>query len=186
MAGSDKIAKHIHLPFQSGSSRVLKAMNRSYDRERYLSLVELARSYMPDIVLTSDVIVGFPGETEEDFLETMSLVESVRFDALFTFIYSKRPGTPAASYPDPATREEKQDRFDRLIALQNSVSEEKHRAYIGKTERVLIDGEDNGLLTSRTDGGRLVRLEGDNSLIGSFREVKITGSNTWALSGELI
>ena len=116
----------------------------------------------------------------------MSLVESVRFDALFTFIYSKRPGTPAASYPDPATREEKQDRFDRLIALQNSVSEEKHRAYIGKTERVLIDGEDNGLLTSRTGGGRLVRLEGDNSLIGSFREVKITGSNTWALSGELI
>ncbi len=186
MAECEKISKHIHLPFQSGSTRILKAMNRSYDRERYLSLVKLARSYMPDIVLTSDVIVGFPGETEEDFLETLSLVGEVRFDALFTFIYSKRPGTPAAAFPDPATRAEKQDRFDRLVALQNSVSEEKHAAYIGKAERVLIDGEDNGLLTSRTDGGRLVRLCGSSELIGQFREVRITGSNTWALTGELI
>ncbi len=186
MARCDKVAKQLHLPFQSGSSRVLSAMNRRYTREEYLALIDLARSYMPDIVLTSDVIVGFPGETEEEFEETMTLVDRVKFDALFTFIYSRRPGTPAASMPDPFTREDKQKRFDRLIALQTEISEKKHASYIGKTERVLIDGTEGSTLTGRTDGGRLVRLSGDESLIGSFRNVKITGSNTWALSGELI
>ncbi len=186
MAKCEKCARHIHLPFQSGSNRVLSAMNRRYTREDYLELVKKARSYMPDVVITSDVIVGFPGETEEEFEETLSLVEEVRFDALFTFIFSPRAGTPAASMPDPYTREQKQRRFDRLVELQNRVSEEKHRAYIGSTARVLVDGEEGEVLTARTSGGRLVRLKGDRSLIGTFQNVRITDSNTWALYGELI
>jgi tRNA-2-methylthio-N6-dimethylallyladenosine synthase len=186
MARCDKVAKQLHLPFQSGSTRVLKAMNRRYTREDYLRLIEMARSYMPDIVLTSDVIVGFPGETDEEFEDTLSLVDEVKFDALFTFIYSKRTGTPAATMPDPATKADKQRRFDRLLALQNGISEEKHKAYIGKELRVLVDGKDGEVLTSRTNGGRLVRLPGSDSLIGSYQNVKITGSNTWALSGELV
>ena len=185
MAKSKKAARHLHLPFQSGSNRVLSAMNRHYTRERYLELVDMARSYMPDIVLTSDVIVGFPGETYEDFQQTLSLVEQVRFDALFTFIYSKRPGTPAASLPDPAGRDEKQAWFDSLLSLQNSISEEKHAAYAGTLQRVLVDGEEREYLTGRTDGGRLVRLHGRPELIGSFQNVRITHSNTWALFGEL-
>ena len=185
MARCEKCARHIHLPFQSGSDRVLEAMNRRYTREGYLELVGMARRYMPDVVLTSDVIVGFPGETEAEFEETLSLIEEVRFDALFTFIFSPRVGTPAAGMPDPFTREEKQRRFDRLVEAQNAISEEKHREYVGKTARVLVDGREGELLTSRTSGGRLVRFPGDPALIGSFRDVRITGSSTWALNGEL-
>ena len=186
MAKCEKCARHIHLPFQSGSNRVLSAMNRRYTREDYLELIRTARRLMPDVVITSDVIVGFPGETEEEFEETLSLVEEVRFDALFTFIFSPRRGTPAASMPDPFTREEKQRRFDRLIELQNSVSEEKHRSYVGSVQRVLIDGAEGECLTSRTSGGRLVRLKAGGEKIGSFQNVRITGSNTWALYGEII
>ena len=185
MARCEKCARHIHLPFQSGSDRVLEAMNRRYTREGYLELVGMARRYMPNVVLTSDVIVGFPGETEEEFEDTLSLIEEVRFDALFTFIFSPRVGTPAAGMPDPFTREEKQRRFDRLVEAQNAISEEKHREYVGKTARVLVDGREGELLTSRTSGGRLVRFPGDPALIGSFRDVRITGSSTWALNGEL-
>ena len=141
MAECEKCAHHIHLPVQSGSDRVLKAMNRHYDRAKYLEEVALARRYMPDLVLTTDIIVGFPGETEEEFAETLSLCEQVRFDAMFTFIYSKRVGTPAASLPDPYTRAEKQKRFDALTALANRISAEKHAAYEGQTLRVLVDGE---------------------------------------------
>jgi tRNA-2-methylthio-N6-dimethylallyladenosine synthase len=185
MARCKKAAHHIHLPFQSGNDRVLKAMNRHYDRAHYLELIDMARSFMPDVVLTSDVIVGFPGETDEEFEDTLTLVERVRYDALFTFIYSKRGGTPAATMDDPYTREDKQRRFDKLIALQNSISEEKHAAYIGTHQRVLIDGEEGEYLTSRTNGGRLARLKGDKSLIGTFQNTIITSSNTWALFGEL-
>ncbi len=186
MASSDKIAKHIHLPFQAGNDRVLRAMNRSYTSAQYLELVDYARSVMPQIVLTSDVIVGFPGETEEEFEDTLRLIERVRYDALFTFIYSPRVGTPAASMPDPATRAEKQVWFDRLVAAQNRISEEKHRAYIGSVQRCLIDGRDGDMLTARTDGNRLVRLQGDDSLIGTFGNVKITDGGTWSLTGERI
>ncbi len=185
MASSPKIAKQLHLPFQSGSSRVLKAMNRHYDREHYLSLVEYAKRVMPDLVLTSDVIVGFPGETAEEFEETLTLIAAVRFDALFTFIFSPRVGTPAAQMDDPTPKEEKNRRFDRLCALQNSISEEIHKAYIGKTLRCLIDGSDEEYLTARTEGGRLVRLKGDSSRIGTFANVTITASNTWSLTGTL-
>ena len=186
MAANPKIAKQLHLPFQSGSSRVLKAMNRHYDRQTYLERVLYAKKKMPDLVLTSDVIVGFPGETEEEFEQTISLIQQVRYDSLFTFIFSPRPGTPAASMDDPTPKEEKNRRFDRLCQVQNSISEEIHKSYVGKTFRCLIDGQDKNYLTARTEGGRLVRLLGDTNLIGSFRNVTITGSNTWSLTGELL
>ncbi len=185
MAASPKIARQLHLPFQSGSSRVLKAMNRHYNREQYLALVEYAKSVMPDLVLTSDVIVGFPGETEEEFQQTLSLIQQVRYDALFTFIFSPRTGTPAASMDDPTSKEEKNRRFDRLCALQNAISEKIHREYVGKRLRCLVDGTDGSLLTARTEGGRLVRLSGDPALIGTFQHITVTGSTTWSLTGEL-
>ncbi len=185
MAAYPKIAKQLHLPFQSGSSRVLKAMNRHYDREKYLDTVNYAKSVMPDLVLTSDVIVGFPGETQEEFEETISLIQQVRYDALFTFIFSPRGGTPAAKMEDPTPKAEKNRRFDRLCAVQNQISEEIHSGYVGKTFRCLIDGKDKDLLTARTEGGRLVRLAGEDSLIGSFRHITITGSTTWSLTGSL-
>ena len=185
MAKYDKIAKQLHLPFQSGSSRVLKAMNRHYDRETYLEKVRYAKQVMPSLVLTSDVIVGFPGETEEDFAQTLSLIEQVHYDSLFTFIFSPRPGTPAASMEDPTPKEEKNRRFDRLCALQNAISEQVHQNYVGKTMRCLVDGKDKDLLTARTEGGRLVRFQGCDSLIGSFQNLTITGATTWSLTGEL-
>ena len=185
MAKYPKIAKQLHLPFQSGSSRVLKAMNRHYDREKYLAAVNYAKSVMPELVLTSDVIVGFPGETEEEFEETLSLIEQVRYDALFTFIFSPRHGTPAASMDDPTSKEEKNRRFDRLCNLQNRISEEIHTGYIGKAVRCLVDGLDGDQLTSRTEGGRLVRFAGSTDLIGTYQTITITGSTTWSLIGTL-
>jgi len=188
MAECEKCAHHLHLPVQSGSSRVLRAMNRSYTREKYLDQVALARQYLPDLVLTTDIIVGFPGETPEEFEETLTLVNEVKYDAMFTFIYSPRVGTPAAKLPDPYTRAEKQVWFDRLLDLANTISAEKHKAYEGTTQRVLIDGADGRgewNLTARTKGGRLVHLKGDETLVGTFAEVNITDSNTWALYGTL-
>ena len=188
MAECEKCAHQLHLPVQSGSDRILKAMNRSYTREKYRQQVALARRYMPDLVLTTDIIVGFPGETEEEFADTLSLCEELRYDAMFTFIYSKRVGTPAASMPDPYTRADKQKHFDALTALSNRISGEKHREYEGKTLRVLIDGEtgrEEYNLSSRTNGGRLVHLKGDPAWIGRFADVTVTASNTWALYGEI-
>ena len=185
MARESKIAKQLHLPFQSGSSRVLKAMNRHYDREKYLEAVRYAKSVMPDLVLTSDVIVGFPGETEEEFEETISLIEEVRYDALFTFIFSPRHGTPAASMEDPTPKQEKNRRFDKLCAVQNEISEQIHAAYVGKAMRCLVDGKDGDQLTARTEGGRLVRFQGDDALIGTYQALTITDSTTWSLTGKL-
>ena len=188
MARCAHVAKQLHLPVQSGSSRVLKAMNRGYTREQYLEKVRYARSVMPELVLTSDIIIGFPGETEAEAMETVSLIKEVRYDALFTFIYSPRPGTPAARLPDPVSRAEKQVWFDKLLDAQNQISGELHRAYIGKTVRVLVDGESGDAewpLSSRTNGGRLVHLKGDPGWIGQYADVRITDSNTWALFGEI-
>ena len=186
MAANPKVAPHLHLPFQSGSSRVLRDMNRGYTREQYLGLIAALRARIPDIVLTSDVIVGFPGETQEEFEETLSLVREVRFDALFTFIFSPREGTPAANMPDPMPSEQKKANFQRLVDVQNEISAEAHRAYIGKTLLCLIDGEDSrGNLTGRTAGNRLVHLTGPTALIGTRRPVTITSATTWALGGEL-
>ena len=160
-------------------------MNRVYDRAGYLDKVRRLREAVPDVVITSDVIVGFPGETTEEFEETMTLIEEVRFDALFTFIYSPRVGTPAASMPDPMSREEKLKNFQRLVERQDQISEERHAAYIGKTVRCLVDGRDEKGLTARTPGNRLVRLEGEDALIGRFLPIRITGANKWSLFGEL-
>ena len=189
MARCSHVAKQLHLPVQSGNSRVLKAMNRGYTREKYLEKLRYARSVMPDLVLTSDIIIGFPGETEAEAMDTVSLVEEVRYDALFTFIYSPRPGTPAAKLPDPATREEKQVWFDKLLEVQNRISAEIHQGYVGKTVRVLVDaesGDERWPLQSRTAGGRLVHLTGDKSAIGQFVQARILDSNTWALFGEIV
>lgn len=188
MSQCEKCARHIHLPVQAGNDRVLKAMNRVYDSASYLEKAALARKYMPDVVLTSDIIVGFPGETGEEFEDTLRILETVRFDALFTFIFSPRVGTPAAGMDDPYTREEKQVRFDRLLEVQNRISEEKHAEYVGKTLRVLVDGESGDErynLTSRTGGGRLVHLKGSPALVGRMIKAKITDSRTWALFGEI-
>ena len=187
MARCGHVAKQLHLPFQSGNDRVLREMNRRYTREQYLDLVRHAKEKMPGLVLTSDIIIGFPGETEEEAMDTVSLVEEVGYDALFTFIYSPRPGTKAAAMPDPAPRSEKQKWFDKLCQAQNAISASLHAAYIGKTLRVLVDGRsDDGdyPLAGRTEGNRLVRLKGDEDLMKQFINVKITDSNTWALYGE--
>ena len=189
MAQCEKCSHQLHMPVQAGNDRILKVMNRGYTCEKYLAQVALARKYMPDLVLTTDIIVGFPNESEEEFEDTIKLVEQVRYDAMFTFIYSKRVGTPAAAMPDPYTREDKQRHFDRLTEVANRISGEKHKEYEGKTLRVLVDGEtgrDEYNLSSRTNGGRLVHLKGDKALIGRFVDVKITASNTWALYGEVV
>ena len=188
MAECEKCAHQLHLPVQSGNDNVLRRMNRCYNSEKYLGLVELARSYIPDLVITTDIIVGFPNESDEEFEDTIRLCEKVRYDAMFTFIYSKRKGTPAAEMPDPYAREEKQKHFDRLMDVSNRISAEKHKEYEGKTVRVLVDGEtgkEEYNLSSRTNGGRLVHLKGDKELIGKFVDVKIKSSNTWALYGEI-
>ena len=188
MARCEKVAPVLHLPFQAGNDRVLKVMNRRHTRAEYLEKIKALKALIPDIVLTSDIIVGFPGETAEEFEDTLKVLEEVRFDALFTFIYSPRHGTPAASMDDPMSREEKLANFNRLTALQDAISEEKHAAYTGKTLRCLIDGLSDDArygLTARPPGNRLVRVAGDPSALGQFREVKITGSNKWSLFGEL-
>ena len=189
MARCEKIAPVLHLPVQAGSDRVLKVMNRRHTIAQYLDKIRDLRSLIPDIVLTSDIIVGFPGETTPEFEETLKVLEEVRYDALFTFIYSPRVGTPAASMDDPMSREEKLANFNRLTALQDSISEEKHAAYIGKTVRCLLDGlsDDSRYdLTARTPGNRLVRVVGDPKALGQFRDVKITDANKWSLFGELV
>ena len=190
MARCDKVAPQLHLPVQSGSSRVLKAMNRHYDRETYLDEVRRLKELIPDIVLTSDIIVGFPGETQEEFEETLSLLEEVRFDSLFTFIFSPRVGTPAAKMDDPVPMEEKKKWFQRLLDTQNRISVEKHKEYIGRILPVLVEEENPAdavnNLNCRTDGWRLVHVPGDVSLLGQRKKVKITDCSTWSLFGEFV
>ena len=190
MARCDKVAPQLHLPVQSGSSRVLKAMNRHYDREIYLDEVRRLKALIPDIVLTSDIIVGFPGETQEEFEETLSLLEEVRFDSLFTFIFSPRVGTPAAKMDDPVPMEEKKKWFQRLLDTQNRISVEKHKEYIGRILPVLVEEENPAdavnNLNCRTDGWRLVHVPGDVSLLGQRKKVKITDCFTWSLFGEFV
>lgn len=190
MARCDKVAPQLHLPVQSGSSRVSKAMNRHYDRETYLDEVRRLKELIPDIVLTSDIIVGFPGETEAEFEETLSLLEEVRFDSLFTFIFSPRVGTPAAKMEDPVPMTEKKKWFQRLLDTQNRISVEKHKEYIGRILPVLVEEENPAdavnNLNCRTDGWRLVHVPGDVSLLGQRKKVKITDCSTWSLFGEFV
>ena len=188
-ARCEKGAPVLHLPFQAGNDRVLKVMNRRHTRGEYLEKISRLKEQIPDIVLTSDIIVGFPGETTREFEDTLKVLEEVRFDALFTFIFSPRPGTPAAEMDDPMPREEKLANFNRLTALQDKISEEKHAAYVGRTLRCLIDAPSDDArydFSARTPGNRLVRVAGSGARPGQFRDVRITDSNKWSLSGELV
>lgn len=186
MAECEKVEGHLHLPFQSGNDRVLKAMNRHYTREHYLEVVQYARSVMPDLSITSDIIVGFPGETHEEFLDTISLVQEVGFSSLYTFLYSPRAGTPAAELPDPFTHEEKQQWFEELQFAQSEVAERQSAATKGLAYKVLCEGRSkNGKLHGRTFGNSMVEFDGPDRLIGHFCRVRITEPLTWILKGEL-
>ena len=188
MAKSQKICHHLHLPVQCGSDRILQAMNRRYTVKQYLGLIDYARSVMPDISFTTDIIVGFPGETLEDFQGTLNLLKTVRYDSLFSFIYSKRVGTRAAELPDDTPHSVKSDRLQQLLALQRTIGEEVLSEYVGKTLRILVDGtgkSGEGYLTGRTDQFLIVDFPGDPSLMGQFVTVKITKALNWALLGEL-
>lgn len=184
----DKLCNYIHLPVQAGSSRVLKRMNRKYDRERYLDLVRKLRTAVPEITISTDIIVGFPGETEEDFQETLSLVKEVQYDSAFTFLYSIRKGTPAAEYEDQIPEDVKHERFNRLVDMINEGSAAKNAAYKGRVEKVLVEGmsKKNGeTLTGRTEGFKLVDFAGDKSLIGQIIDMEITEGKTFSLTGKI-
>ncbi len=185
----DKLCDYIHLPVQSGSSRILKAMNRKYDRDGYLRLVEKLRRAVPHITISTDIIVGFPSETEEDFRQTLELVKEVKYDSAFTFLYSRRTGTPAAEYEDQIPEDVKHERFERLVEAVNAVSASKNAAYVGRVEKVLVEGKskrDDRTLTGRTEGFKLVDFEGDESLIGSITDVEITEGKTFSLRGRAL
>ncbi len=187
MAECEKVCHQLHLPFQSGNNRVLKAMNRVYTREQYLSLIKRAKELMPDITLTSDIIVGFPGETYEEFLDTLSLVEEVQYNSLFTFIFSSRPGTPAEKMEDNVSREEKGRWFNELLNLQDEIGKKKQNEMLGKTYRVLCEEqtENEGVFTGHTDGNISVIFKADNSDIGKFLNVRIEEINN-VLKGTVI
>lgn len=187
MAKCDKVAKHLHLPFQSGNDRVLKEMNRHYDRKKYLSLIDYAYELMPDLSITSDVIVGFPGETYEEFCDTLSLIEYVKYTSLFTFIFSPRPGTKAAQMPDPISRKEKGEWFTQLTTLQEKIAAERTASMKDKVYKVLVEEQkEDGTLCARTQGNVIIEFEGDKALIGSFCFVKVTEPKTWILKGEYV
>ena len=186
MADCKKIAKHLHLPVQSGNDRVLKEMNRHYDRKKYLGLIDYAYEKMPGLSITSDIIVGFPGETYEEFKDTLSLLEYVKYTSLFTFIFSPRPGTKAFDMPDPVSRKEKGKWFSELTALQEKIAGERTAQMKDRVYRVLVEEEkENGLLAGRTEGNVIIEFSGDKSLIGEFAFVKVTEPKTWILKGEL-
>ena len=187
MAANEKIEKHFHLPLQSGDDAVLKAMNRHYTRESYLALVDYMRLKMPDIAITTDIIVGFPGETEEQFENTLDVLRRVRFDNIYSFIFSKRRGTPAEKMPDQVPDDVKKERFARLIELQNNISSEINGALIGHSVPVLVEGvskTDPTRLTGRTAGNKLVHFTGDEALIGKRIDLKITSAEAHSLFGE--
>lgn len=189
IAKSKHIEPHFHLPVQSGSDRILKAMNRHYDRARYLSIVKKLREKIPDIVLTTDIIVGFPGETEEDFEETLSLLREVSYDMVFSFIYSPREGTPAARMENAVPEEVQGERFRRMLLLQDEIAEKRAKPYLQKTVRVLVDAvskEKEGIYSGRTDGGKLVHFSATEKDIGEFRTVKILRADPYALHGEIV
>lgn len=185
---NDKICNNIHLPIQAGSNSVLKNMNRRYTREHYLGLIDMIRRYIPDCGITTDIMVGFPYETEEDFLDTMDIVEKVRFSTAFTFIYSVRKGTKAAEMPQ-IPYEIKQNRIKRLIARQNEITEEISKDYVGNVYEILVEGmqeKKKGYVVGRTESGRLVSAKGDESMIGEFKNVKITAVKNAHLLGEIL
>ncbi|MEG2038223.1 MAG: tRNA (N6-isopentenyl adenosine(37)-C2)-methylthiotransferase MiaB [Oscillospiraceae bacterium] len=187
IAACDKVCKHLHLPVQSGSDRILKQMNRHYDVRKYLDLVNYAKEKIPGLMLSSDIIVGFPGETYEDFLQTINLLKQVRYTNLYTFIYSARKGTKAAEMQDPIPYSDKSKWFREMLTVQDEIGIELYANKVGTTERVLIDGvgkSGDGYLTGRTGDNTIVELMGDKADIGSFADVKITKALKWAVFGE--
>lgn len=188
IAKNPKIARSLHLPLQSGSTRVLKLMNRGYSKEQYIALAEKIKERIPGVSLTADIIVGFPQETEEDFMDTLDVVEKVGFETSFMFMYSIRKGTKAAVMEGQIDDEVKKDRLHRLMSLQNSISKKLSMEYEGKTERVLVEGpskKNKDMLSSRTSTNKIVLFKGDPSLEGQFVNVKIKECKTWTLYGEL-
>ena len=189
MADSKHIARQFHLPMQSGSDRVLKAMNRHYDTEKYLGTVEYLREKIPDVTISSDIIVGFPGETEEDFEGTLDMLKKVRFDMTYSFIYSPRKDTPAAAMECQIPDEIKGERFNRLLAVQNDIALEKNKPMEGMTVRVLCDGpskNNDDVYSGRTEGNKIVLFDGNENDIGKFVDLKIVRAETFALYGEKI
>lgn len=189
MAECDKVCKHIHLPIQAGSNRILKKMNRKYTRESYIELVDKLRRHIPDIALSTDIIVGFPGETEEDFLQTMDIVEEIRYDSAFTFVYSPRRGTAAAKMKDEIGLEEKKHRLARLNELVAKISKEKNQEYLDRNVDVLVEDiskTNKEYLTGRTDTNKIVHFRGSYDLIGKFVTVKITEARAWSLEGKVL
>ena len=185
----DKLCKNIHLPVQSGSSRILKEMNRKYTKEQYLELVRKLKKAVPDITMSTDIIVGFPGETEEDFEETLDLVRTVRYDSAFTFLYSIRKGTPAEKYENQVPEEVKHERFNRLVDLVNSISAEKNALYKGTVQKVLVEGasaRNSKTLAGRTDGFKLVNFPGCREMVGKTIDVEITEGKTFSLEGKVV
>ena len=188
IAAQPKICKHLHLPVQCGSDRLLVQMNRHYTVEHYLELIEYARKKVPGITFSSDIIVGFPGETEEDFQKTLELVQKVGYMQLFTFIYSKRTGTKAADMPDPTPRKEKTDRMTRLLKAQDDIAMALVKAQVGQTVRVLVEGygRNEGTLSGRLDNNLTVEFKADPALMGSYAMVRLTGARATVLLGELV
>lgn len=188
VADCEKVCNHIHLPVQSGSDRVLREMNRHYTAGQYRELVAYARERIPNLSLTSDIIVGFPGESYEEFLETLALIREIRFTSLFTFIFSPRSGTRAASMPDPVSEEEKSRWFRELLDAQEEIGRAVHESQVGKTLKVLCEGEGKlpGTLTGRTEAGIITEFPGEPGLIGTFQHVRITQALNWAILGEIV
>lgn len=188
MAERENICNQLHLPVQSGSDRILKLMNRHYNTEHYLSIVDEVKNKIPDVTLTTDIIVGFPGETDEDFLKTVELLKTVRYDSIFSFIYSKRTGTPAEKMADVMTEEHKHENFSKMLEIQNEISLEKNKALIGSVQSVLVEGQsktDHDKMSGRSEGGKLVHFSSDAVRPGDIVKVKIESVNTWTLSGKL-
>ena len=189
IAREEKISKCIHLPLQSGSTEILKRMNRKYTKDQYLALASKIREKIPDVLFTTDIIVGFPGETEEDFLDTMDVVRQVRYYSAFTFVYSKRVGTPAAVMEDQVDEKVKSERIGRLINLVNEILEEENEKLVGSIQKVLVEGyskTNENTLTGRTDGGKVVNFEGAEELIGQMINLEITEQRKWYLTGKKI
>ncbi len=189
MARAEKVCEHVHLPVQAGSDRTLRRMGRRYTREQYLRLVEKMRAAIPDLAITTDIIVGFPGETDEDFMETIRLVEEVEFDGAFMFIYSPRIGTPATRLKEQVPEDVKRDRIYHLIEVQNRISRKKNEEWVGRTVEVLVEGvshKDPSKLSGRSRQNKLVVFAGGQELIGKTVDVRVVEAQTWSLSGELV
>ena len=188
IAECDKVCKLVHLPLQSGNTKVLKEMNRKYTKEQYLNLVEKMKAGIPNLTLSTDIIVGFPGETDEEFEDTLDVVEKVKFEQVYMFIYSRRVGTPGNRMENQVPEEQKHVRFDKLKALVESQIAENNKKYVGTTQKVLVEGtskNNTDMLTGRTDSNKVVIFEGDKNLIGNMVELKIVSEHMWYLKGEL-